>query len=80
MERAARLRQVTIVLWLSAQGCSGPPLELWHTEKLTEEFTAVKSREVRSFDDYRELEQRLFAQLEERGARTTVSDGDPAGH
>ena len=66
MERAARLRLVTIVLWLSAQGCSDPPLELWHTEKLTEEFTAVKSREVRSFDDYRELEQRLFAQLEEK--------------
>jgi len=40
----------------------GPPLQVWHTAKLTEEFTAG---EVRTFDDYRRLEERLFAQLDE---------------
>jgi alpha-beta hydrolase superfamily lysophospholipase len=50
---------------LSSQGCSGPPLETWHTEKLTAEFTAEMVDEIRTFDDYRKLEDRLFAQLEE---------------
>ena len=48
---------------LSSQGCSGPPLESWHTEKLAAEFTAEMSDEIRTFDDYRKLEDRLFAQL-----------------
>jgi alpha-beta hydrolase superfamily lysophospholipase len=50
---------------LSSQGCSGPPLESWHTEKLTAEFTAEMADEIRTFDDYIQLEDRLFAQLEE---------------
>ncbi len=50
---------------LSSQGCSGPPLETWHTEKLTAEFTAEMADEIRTFDDYRQLEDRLFVQLEE---------------
>jgi alpha-beta hydrolase superfamily lysophospholipase len=60
------------VLWIAAStllicalGCSGPPLEPWHTEKLTEEFTAAKVDEVRTFDEYRQLEDRLFSQLGE---------------
>jgi hypothetical protein len=40
---------------LSSQGCSGPPLETWHTEKLTTEFTAEMADEIRTFDDYRQL-------------------------
>ncbi len=59
------LRLVTIALFCSIQGCGGPPLKPWHTEKLTEEFTAAKADEVRTFDDYRRLEDRLFTQLEE---------------
>ena len=51
---------------LYVQGCSGPPLEPWHTEELTTEFTAKKAAEIRTFDDYRQLEDRLFAQLEEK--------------
>ena len=47
------LRLVTIALFCSIQGCGGPPLKPWHTEKLTEEFTAAKADEVRSFDDYK---------------------------
>ncbi len=44
---------------------SGPPLELWHTTALTEEFTAADADKIRDFDDYRRLEDRLFAQLKE---------------
>jgi alpha-beta hydrolase superfamily lysophospholipase len=47
------------------QGCSSVPLEPWHTEKLSEEFTAAKTDEVQTFDDYLKLEDRLFAELEE---------------
>jgi alpha-beta hydrolase superfamily lysophospholipase len=50
---------------LSSQGCSGPPLETWHTKKLTAEFTSEMADEIRSFDDYRQLEDTLFVQLKE---------------
>ncbi len=63
--RSRLLLLAVIVLLLAGQGCSGPPLKPWHTEKLTEEFTAAKADEVRTFDDYRQLEDRLFNQLEE---------------
>ena len=53
----------TLVVLLLA-GCSGEPLEPWHTAKLTEEFTRGKADEVRTFEDYRLLENRLFTQLE----------------
>ena len=42
------------------------PLQLWHTETLTAEFTADQADDVRSLEDYRRLEDRLFAQLEEK--------------
>jgi alpha-beta hydrolase superfamily lysophospholipase len=48
------------------QGCGGPSLDSWHTEKLTEEFTADKADVIRTFDDYRKLEERLFTQLKEK--------------
>ena len=48
------------------QGCAGPPLKPWHTKNLTEEFTTDMAEEMRSFDDYRKLEDRLFAQLQEK--------------
>jgi alpha-beta hydrolase superfamily lysophospholipase len=42
-------------------------LKPWHTEKLTEEFTErMLGDQVRSFDDYLALEQRLFKQLDEK--------------
>ncbi len=47
-------------------GRGGPSLEPWHTERLTAEFTAEKVDAVRTFDDYRQLEDKLFAQLEEQ--------------
>ena len=61
VERAALL-----AAGILAQACGGPPLEPWHTEKLGAEFTAAKANEIRSFDDYRRLEDRLFRQLEEQ--------------
>jgi|APTNR8051073442_1049403.scaffolds.fasta_scaffold04595_7 alpha-beta hydrolase superfamily lysophospholipase len=47
---------------------SGPasPLQLWHTVSLDEEFTAERAAEVRTFEDYRQLEDRLFAELDEK--------------
>jgi alpha-beta hydrolase superfamily lysophospholipase len=49
---------------LSVQGCSGPELQPWHTEKLSKEFTTRKVDDVRNFAEYRQLEDELFAQLE----------------
>ena len=60
------LRLATIASLLFVQACSGPPLKPWHTEKLTEEFTATQADEVQSFADYQQLEQRLFNQLDEK--------------
>ena len=53
-------------LALISQGCGGPTLERWHTEELTEEFTAQRVDEIQTFDDYRQLEDRLFAELEKK--------------
>ena len=54
------------VIVLLAYGCSGPPLKPWHTERLTAEFTASKGDEIRTFDDYLQLEDKLFEQLVEK--------------
>jgi hypothetical protein len=49
------------------------PPQLWHTEQLTAEFTAERADDVRSLDDYRRLEDRLFTELEEKiYARTGI--------
>ena len=55
------------VLVLCLQACSSTTLKPWHTEKLTEEFTAdmVEDGRVRNFDDYLALEDRLFKQLDD---------------
>ena len=45
---------------------SGPSLQPWHTEELTAEFTAARADEIRTFDDYRRLEDTLFEQLDAR--------------
>ena len=47
-------------------GCSGPPLEPWHTKELTAEFTAQRADEIRTFEDYRQLEDELFTELDEK--------------
>ena len=51
---------------LGIQGCSSQSLSPWHTEKLTEEFVAGDSDQTRTFDDYLQLEDRLFNELEQK--------------
>lgn len=57
-----------VLLIICFSGCSSsPPLEVWHTEKLSEEFTADRTGEdIHSFDDYLRLEQELYRQLDEK--------------
>jgi alpha-beta hydrolase superfamily lysophospholipase len=59
------LRLAAISLILLTMGCDAPALEPWHEEALDEEFTAAQAAEVGSFEGYLELEDRLFAQLED---------------
>ena len=61
---------------LGVQGCGqDAPLAPWHTAALNEEFTAdMVGEEVRTLEDYLDLEDRLFRQLDER-----VVDKTPAG-
>ena len=47
------------------QGCASAPLQPWHEEELTEEFTHEKANEVQNLGDYLQLEQRLFKQQDE---------------
>jgi alpha-beta hydrolase superfamily lysophospholipase len=70
--RALRLATIALLclvtiafLYLVLSGRS-TPLEPWHTEKLTEEFTVAKVEKVRTFEDYMRLEDRLFNQLEKK--------------
>lgn len=44
----------------------GEPLQLWHTVELDGEYTTARSDEVRTFEDYQRLEDRLFAELDEK--------------
>ncbi len=69
---------VATVAVLYLQSCDGPPLKPWHSEHLTEEFTSRKASEVRTFKDYQLLEDRLFAQLEERVYAQTATGPDYA--
>lgn len=63
----AALGALLLLSGLFVQGCSDDrPLEPWHTVALTEEFTEdMADGQVRTFEDYLALEQRLFKQLEE---------------
>jgi len=63
------LAAVLILLFLS--GCSHQPLQPWHTEALTAEFTAAKAAEFHTFEGYRRLEDRLFAELDEKVVAAT---------
>jgi alpha-beta hydrolase superfamily lysophospholipase len=58
------------------QGCSSASnLKPWHTEDLSEEFTAdmVEDGRVRNFNDYLALEDRLFKQLDDEVYAKTAS-------
>lgn len=45
--------------------CGGQPLEPWHTERLSDEFTAKDADEVLTLDDYLAVEARLFKELDD---------------
>lgn len=65
-ERTNALSVISIAtIVLALQGCSSTQLKPWHTEKLTEEFKEYKADEVKTFDDYLQLEDRLFKQLDD---------------
>ncbi len=67
MRRIAILAVLALVAGAFAllmPGGSGPPMEPWHTEDLTAEFAIGRTDEVRTFEDYRRLEDKLFAELD----------------
>jgi esterase/lipase len=69
--KAARL-VLTCLLVGVMTGCSGPQLRLWHTVDLTEEFTRESvDADVKSFEDYLLLEERLYTQLSEEVYKST---------
>jgi alpha-beta hydrolase superfamily lysophospholipase len=46
--------------------CGGQPLQPWHTARLSEEFKAGKADDIRTFEDYLALEDRLFDELRDK--------------
>ena len=54
-----------VLMTLPLPGCGGAALKPWHTEKLDEEFTQDNSEDVQSFEEYLQLENRLFKQLDD---------------
>jgi len=53
-------------LLLLLQACATQPLGKWHTVRLEEEYRATRAGDVRDFEDYLRLEERLFAELHAR--------------
>ena len=71
-----RKRLLTILLVaLCVVVCTGPPLDPWHTQRLSAEFTARDADEITTLEDYLALEERLFAQLQDE-----VYSEVPTGH
>ena len=67
-----RILFVFVILFM-AQACSSPQLKPWHTEKLDSEFSERKLDEIKTFDDYRQLEDNLFTELDEKVYAQTES-------
>lgn len=59
------LRMSAVLFLLCIFGCGGARLEPWHSHRLMEEYGSANRAEVDSFDDYLQLEDRLFAELQE---------------
>lgn len=74
---AVRLISAWSALFL-LQGCASPQTRPWHDEILKEEFSAGRVDEVRDFNAYRELEQRLAQELAERVYALTPTGPDQA--
>jgi len=54
-------------------GCGGAELKPWHTENLSAEFSVSKAENIRSLADYLQLEEEVFAQLDEKIYAQSVS-------
>jgi alpha-beta hydrolase superfamily lysophospholipase len=69
---------VTLLLLAACliQGCTDSHFSPWLDERLTEEFTQQKAAEVRSFEDYLALEQRLFKELDDKVYAVTPSTAE----
>jgi esterase/lipase len=52
---------------------SQPDLQAWHTRELDAEFRAADVATVKTLDDYRRLEDRVFAQLQEKVYATVAA-------
>ena len=55
-----------ILALLCLQQYHATSMQLWHTEKLSEEFTAKKTEKIKNFAYYLQLEERLFKQLDDK--------------
>ncbi len=66
MKKSWSLPFIVLSITLLLQGCSGSALKPWHRVSLTEEFNAGMTDEIRSFEDYLQLEDRLFQELDEK--------------
>ncbi len=67
---------MAIVVLLGIRAGDGPQLEPWHTADLSAEFSLEKTNDIKTFDDYLELEDRLFDQLRQEVYEAT--DTGPA--
>ena len=57
---------VAVIVLLYYQAASGPEPELWHTVKLDAEFSADDADDVNNLEDYLQLEEVVFAQLNKK--------------
>ncbi len=80
----SRLRRGVYALSLCAgsalflQACSSQSTDIWHTATLTEEYSVASGGDVRTFDDYLRLEDRLFAQLDSKVYAGTATGPETA--
>lgn len=55
---------LALLTLLCLGGCGGPELSPWHTAQLTSEFSAERTTDIDSFEDYLRLEDAVFTQLD----------------
>ncbi|GMW05280.1 MAG: alpha/beta fold hydrolase [Gammaproteobacteria bacterium] len=68
----ARAVLVAVLVSFGA-GCTRLDTEVWHDVRLTEEFSVRKADQVRTFEDYLALEERLLAELDQKVYAVTAT-------
>ena len=61
---------ITLIAALYYYANTLPELNTWHTVKLENEYTSDKYEAIQSFGDYLELEQKLFAEIQQKVYQT----------